>query len=345
MLIVATISKNSYTADKIEEIVRSGADVLRFNFSHGSPDEMAAKVKVAHEVIERCGYLGRVKILADLPGDKLRLGKYSNYATEEFPVVKGQQVRFVVGSEGDPAVGVPVDVTSFRGLVSVGDIICVGDGEVALRAIEVIDTNSFIAEALNDRYLPAMKAIHIGAAIDQRNHLTTQTRAHIAQLAAIRPDWVAFSFVNSAAYVDEARLLLNQNVVDGWHPQLMVKLESPAAMRNLSDIISRSDSVMVARGDLAITHPFEIVGLLQKKIIKEAQRQHKPVIVATQILDSILSYYTPQRAEVLDLTQIVLDGADGIVLAKETGISPTPGYSVAVARRIIDVVESGQYLL
>lgn len=345
MFVVATISKNSYTAGKIEEILRAGADVLRFNFSHGTPSEMREKVAVAHEVINRLGLMGKVKILADLPGEKLRLGKFVNTEKGEYPVKKGQKVILRTAKEGDPTVAVPVDVPSIKGLVRVGDVIYVGDGEIALQATAVLDDNSFEAVGLNDRYLPEMKAIHIGGSIDSREHLTAQTLEHLQSLLEIKPDWVAFSFVNSGAYLDRARALLDQYSTNEWKPLLMSKLESPQAISNLEEIVRKSDMIMVARGDLTLTCPFELTGILQKKIVKESKRQNKPVIVATQTLDSVLTYYTPQRAEILDLTNSVLDGADGVMLAKETGISETPGYSVEVAKKIITAVETARYLL
>lgn len=345
LYVVATISKNSYSADKIEEILLAGANVLRFNFSHGTPAEMRDKLAVAREVIAKLRLENKVKILADLPGDKLRLGKFTNFEGGEFPVQKGQKITLTAGAEGDPNIAIPVDVDRLDTLATVGDVILIGDGEIALRATKIVDAQTFEAEVLNSRYLPEMKGISIGSSIDKRNHLTTQTLAHLAELNQIRPDWVAFSFINSGVYIDEARRLLNAQMVDGWSPKLMSKLESPGAMANLEEIVQKSDLIMVARGDLALTHPFEITGLLQKKIVQVAKKYGRPVIVATQILDSLLSYYTPQRAEVLDLTNCVLDEVEGIVLAKETGISLTPGYSIEVAKKIIAAVESGRYLL
>ncbi len=337
--IIATISKNSYPAKKIEEIIRAGANVLRFNFSHGSPEEVRGKVQVAREVIAKLGLSGKVAILADLPGSKLRLGRF---AAGDYPVTKGQRIILKSAAESpDPAQFIPVDFPEIGNYVEPGQVITFGDGELACRVEKVLSKSEFSAEILNDRSVPHMKALNIGRAIDALDHFTPQALAHIQGLSAMRPEWVAFSFVRSGEDMRRWKELLRPHLAADWQPKSVAKLETIQAVDNAEAIAAECDCLMVARGDLGLAAPIENLGLYQKRIVAAAKKAGKEVVVATQILDSLLSYYIPQRAEVLDLTNIVLDGADGIMFAKETGISLTPGRSVETARAIIDAVEQG----
>lgn len=347
MMIIATISKNSYGSDKIEEIITAGADVLRYNFSHGNPEEMRGKIAVAHEVIDRLGVRGRVKILADLPGGKIRLGMIEAAGLVDKPQDAWHLLEVKVGEEYLFKSGVtspsqyefiPVDHPNIGTLATVGQAVVIADGELAFEILEIIGDDSFRARALNSYHIPVLKGINFGGAIDEIDHITDKTLEHIGELHIIKPDMVAFSFVNSAAYVHRARSLLVEHGIDTNTTPIVAKLESPKALENLDEIAQAADILMVARGDLGLTTPIEELGLSQKKICAAAKKHGKQVIVATMILNSLLSNYVPSRAEVLDLTNIVLDGADGIMLAKETGLSLTPGASVRMARRIITAV-------
>lgn len=339
MTIIATISKNSYGHDKIEEIITAGADVLRFNFSHGTPEEMRGKIAVAHEVIDRLGARDTVKVLADLPGGKIRLGMIEAGGIL-IPVQAGEIYLFKTGATSPSKHDfIPVDYPNIGSLATVGQAVVIADGELAFEILEIIGEDSFRARALNSYHIPVLKGINFGGAIDEIDHITDKTLEHIRELRSIRPDMVAFSFVNSAVYIQRARALLAENGIDTGATPIVAKIESPKALQNLDEIARAADILMVARGDLGLTTPIEELGLSQKNICAAAKKHGKSVIVATMILNSLLTNYVPSRAEVLDLTNIVLDGADGIMLAKETGLSLTPGASVRMARRIIDTVE------
>lgn len=342
MYIVSTISKNSYTADKIEEILRAGSHVLRYNFSHGTPGEMLEKISVARKVIHDLGLEKDVKILADLPGNKIRLGSFPQ---GECAVVPGQRVRFQSEKySDDPSRFIPVDHPGIGRLLQEGQEVSCGDGEIGFRVIRIVDENAFEAEALNAWHIPALKALNIGRGVDALDHLTPQTIEHIRHLSKVQPDWVAFSFVNSREYLLRAKqLVAAQNPM--LRPGFVSKVETPQAMEKMDEIIKESDIILFARGDFGLTCPIETLGLNQKRYVQKCKEYGKEIIVSTQILDSLLSFHTPSRAEILDLTNIVLDGADGIMLAKETGISRTPGYSVTVAKRIIEYVEQNAHVL
>lgn len=339
MYIVATISKNSYSADKIEKILQAGAQVLRFNFSHGNPEEMTQKIQVAREVITKLNLEDQVRILADLPGNKIRLGSFPG---GEYAVTQGQEVIFRSGvSSPDAREYVPINLEGISQYVTENEEISFGDGEIGFRVVRILGPDSFVAVALNSRYIPEGKGVNFGQAVDMFDHLTENTLAHIKHLKNIQPDWVAFSFVNSREKLADLKVLLDEHY-PGNTACIVAKIESPLGIQNIEEIIKVTDIIMIARGDLGLTVPFERLGLLQKQIIKLAKEKKKEVIVATQILDSLLDYYIPSRAEISDLTSIVLEGADGIMMAKETGISATPEHSVAVAKKIIDFVEDNR---
>lgn len=337
MYIVATISKNSYAPKKIEEILRVGAGVLRYNFSHGDPAIMTERFNTARAIIRNLGLENKVKLLADLPGNKIRLG---DFLVKESPVKQGDRFKFKTTSYSpDPTEFVPINFPSIGELVERKQIFTLGDGEIAFEVTEILDRHSFYARALNAGHIPALKGVNIARGIDELNHFTETTLAHLHKLINLKPDWVAFSFVNSAEYLRRAKELLKSHINDDWKPRIVAKIETPKGIENIDEIARETDIVLIARGDLGLLCPIEELGINQKKIIKAAKAAGKEVIVATQILDSLIDYYIPKRSDILDLTNIVLDGADGIMLAKETGISLTPGRSVSMAKKIIDVVE------
>lgn len=339
MYIVALISISSYAPEKIREIILAGATVLRFNFSHGTPSEMTERIRVARSVIDELGLRGQIKILADLPGDKMRLGKFE---PNHFHVKDGQRVVFRSGgASSDPADFIPVNYKNICDYLEVGQVLVLGDGECSLIVKEIHGPDSFTAEVFGNGFIPAERGIGIGPGVDGLDHITDKTLEHMANLPTIMPDWIAFSFVGNADYLRRAKLLLRQYALDDM-PVLVAKIETPDGVTNIDEIAQECDVLMVARGDLEITAPYELLGVYQKQIIEAARRNNKQSIVGTQILESLLERKIPTRSEILDLTNIVLDGADGIMLSQETGLSCTPGYSVAVAKKIINAVEQFQ---
>jgi pyruvate kinase len=341
MLIIATISKNSYAPAKIEEIITAGATILRFNFSHGSPAEMEEHIKVAREVITRLKR-SDVKILADLPGAKLRLGRFE---PSEFLVKAGQEVIFKSASGSVlPQEFIPVNAPEIGLLVQENQEISVGEGDPSFLVKKIIGPDSFQAISLNDGFVQTMKGFNVGIGVDELNHITADTLAHIKILPNIKPDLIAVSFVNSAKHLEEVRRLIKASFGSDQIPPLVAKVETIQGVEKIEEIAASVDWLMVARGDLALTAPYELLGVYQKRIIIAAKKAGKPVIVATQILESLLDKRRPTRSEILDLTNIVLDGADAIMFAKETGLSLTPGFSVKIAQDIINAVEKNKNL-
>jgi pyruvate kinase len=266
-----------------------------------------------------------------------------NFPTGHFDVEKGMPVTFKSAENSeDPNLFIPVEYPKIASYVKIGQEFSLMDGEVGFRVTKIVSDDKFVAEAVNKWHISALKGVNLGRSIDELEHITEKTVAHLKELHKINPEWVAFSFVNSGQFAKKTRRLLKDISTPSWQPKLVAKVETEKGVKNIDDISAVVDVVLVARGDLGLAMPYEKLGISQKKIVLSARKHKKLVIVSTQILDSLLSYFVPSRAEVLDLTNIILDGADGIMLAKETGISLTPGFSVSVAKKIIDSVEKSK---
>jgi pyruvate kinase len=337
MYIIATISKNHDQPDKIREIILAGASVLRYNCAHGSPAEVLHKIDLARAVIVEMGYETCVRIMADLPGAK---GRIASFPEKEFRIQKDQ--RLVIKdalSSTSASKYVPVEFEHLNSVAKEGLIISIDDGEITFEIERIIDAASFVVTALNGGLMRPNQSVNVPSQVDNLNHLTARALDHIRFLPQVCPDLVAFSFVNSASYITQANSVLQQYTTSTWKPKLAAKIESPRGVQNIEEIVQNVDVVIIARGDLGLTIPFERIGIAQKELIRVAKKYSKEAVVATQIMESVIDRHVPKRAEILDLTNIVLDGADGILLAKETGWSPTPGRSVKVARQIIECVE------
>ena len=343
MFIVATISKNSYAPEKIREIILAGASILRFNFAHGTPEQMFEHIQIAKTVISELDCKTSVKILADLPGAKLRLGQFAPF---EYPIKKGESFIFKSGNDSKhPTDFVPVKAKNIGKIVQVGQEISVSDGSPNFLVKEILSDESFIATALTHGLLTSMKGFNIGQKVDSLDHITPEFLAHAEKLSKIKPDLIAFSFVNSVDFLERAKAVLREKMGVEKLPPIIAKIETEKGLENIREIAQQADMLMVARGDLAITTPFELLGIAQKRIIQAAKAAGKPVIVATQLLESLLDSRVPTRSEILDLTNIVLDESDGIMFAKETGLSLTPGFSISIAKKIIEAVEKSKAIL
>ncbi|MCX4474625.1 pyruvate kinase [Micromonospora sp. NBC_01655] len=360
--IIATIGHGSHHDDLVRAIVDAGADVLRYN---------AATMKTLDETVERIVGARRaladrptspgpaaprtaVPIMVDLPFPR-RKQRLHTFRGAEHDVPGGKTFRFVCRHALQTGPDhVLVEVPTFDGVVTPGEVFVIGDGELAFRVTEVVDGDRFDAVALTKWYLSDGKSIHL-ARVPTR---AVDAARYVAEVAAafggVRPEYLAFSFVSDARDMTQIRSLLapyaaaphppanGPDVEAGWRPKLVAKIETSEAVRNIDEILDASDLVLFARGDLAIQAPYELLGIYQKHVVARARARDVPVIIATQVLETTMTRYVPNRSEVLDLTNLVLDGAWGVLLAKETSAPGNPVYPVTVAKRIIDqVVASG----
>ncbi|MFT8676213.1 MAG: pyruvate kinase [Acetobacter sp.] len=325
--IVATLGPASSDYDTIRDLAFAGADVFRFNFSHGTHRDHAARHAVVRQVEAE---LGRpLGILADMQGPKLRVG---SFAGGRVTLVAGQPFRFDLSDTPGDATRVCLPHPEIIAVAVPGSRLLMDDGRLAVTVEETgpgwLRTRVEIGGVLSDH-----KGVNVPDVTLPIPALTPKDRADMAFALDMGVDYIALSFVQRPQDLIEARELI------GERASLLAKLEKPQAVENLAGILALADAVMVARGDLGVELPPESVPLIQKRIIREARRLGKPVVVATQMLESMISAPTPTRAEASDVATAVFDGADAVMLSAESAVGQYPREAVRIMNRILWRVE------
>lgn len=326
--IVATVGPASSSPEMLHRLFLAGVDTFRLNFSHGAQDDHA-RVHAAIRALER--ETGRpIGILQDLQGPKIRLGPLAGGRRE---VAAGESLRFVLTPTDAAPDAIPLPHPEIFAAVAPGQDLLIDDGRVRVRVTgltgDSIEAEVIIGGALSDR-----KGVNLPGTLLAVSPLTPKDRADLAFGLELGVDWVALSFVQTPADVLEARALI------GDRAGLMTKIEKPQALERIEDIIRLSDAVMVARGDLGVEIPHEDVPGRQKELIRACRLAVKPVIVATQMLDSMVSAPTPTRAEASDVATAIYDGADAVMLSAESATGRFPVETVAMMARIIHRTET-----
>jgi pyruvate kinase len=327
--IVATLGPASHEEKMIEELAKAGADVFRINMSHASHDVLRQTVERIRNVEKRLNHpLG---ILVDLQGPKLRVWKFASGAVN---LVAGQ--KFTLDSHNDDngnAERVYLPHPEIIESVSVGDRLLLDDGKIALKATKVgngaIETEVIYGGKLSDK-----KGVSLPDTLLPTGALTEKDHADLLAGLAADADWIALSFVQRPEDIIDVR-----KIVQG-RAGVMAKIEKPQAIDRLEEIIKLCDAIMVARGDLGVELPLETVPGLQKRMIRMARRYGKPVVVATQMLESMITAPVPTRAEVSDVSIAVFEGADAIMLSAESASGQYPVEAVATMNKVAVAVES-----
>jgi len=325
--ILATLGPSSSSASQIRELFDAGADVFRLNFSHGTHEDHRARYFAIRE-LER--QLGRpIGILADLQGPKLRVGTFQDGTVELEP---GARFRLDLDTAPGDQQRAPLPHPEIFAVINPGMRLLLDDGRMSLEVERCgedhAETRVVTGGTLSDR-----KGVNVPEVVLPISPLTDKDRADLEFALDLGADWVALSFVQRAEDIEEAKRL-----IDG-RASVMTKIEKPAAIRVLSDIVDQSDAVMAARGDLGVEMPPEQVPGLQKAIISECRLAGKPVVIATQMLESMIHSPTPTRAEASDVATAVFDGADAVMLSAETAAGDYPIEAVAMMNRIISSTE------
>jgi len=305
-------------------------DVARINRSHGSFEEHEAAYAEVRKAARASGRA--VGVLVDLQGPKIRTGRFTDGSVT---LVEGE--RFTITVDDIPGDRQRVS-TTYKGLpgdVQPGDRLLIDDGKVTLRALEVTATD-VVCEVVIGGAVSNNKGINLPGVAVSVPALSEKDEADLRWALRLPADMVALSFVRDAADVDRVHEIMDE---EGVRLPVIAKIEKPQAVTNLKAIINAFDAVMVARGDLGVELPFEEVPLVQKIAIEMARRYAKPVIVATQVLESMIEDPRPTRAEVSDCANAVLDGADAIMLSGETSIGKWPTEAVKAMARIIESTE------
>jgi pyruvate kinase len=317
----------SGTAEQIESLLRAGADCFRLNFSHGSLDEHRVRIEAIREI--EAQYDQPIAVIADLQGPKLRIGRF---AAGTIALRIGQSFRLDL----DPALGdgsrVGLPHPELIRALPRGSDILLDDGRVRLevkrQGADFLETTVAAGTSLSDR-----KGVNVPGVVLPLGALTKKDRTDLTAALSFGVDWIALSFVQRPEDVIEARRLI------GDRAALIVKLEKPQALEHLDALIDLADGVMVARGDLGVELPPEEVPVIQRRIVAAVRNAGKPVIVATQMLESMISAPTPTRAEASDIATAVYEGTDAVMLSAETAAGAYPIEAVEIMSRISARVE------
>jgi pyruvate kinase len=329
--IVCTIGPASRDAETIAALCEAGMDVARLNMSHTAPDEVRTTARLVREC---AGAAGRaVALLLDLQGPKIRVGRLAKPVTVE----PGGRVVLTSGA-ASASDELPVTYDGLADDVSEGDRVLLSDGRVELRVLRVRPPR-VECEVITGGGLTSGKGVNLPGVKVSAPPLTEKDIDDIALAQQIEADYLALSFVRSADNVEELRGRVPKDVA------ILSKIEKDAALVELEPILQASDAVMVARGDLGTELPFEQVPLAQKRIVRRANALHRPVIIATEMLESMIERPRPTRAEVSDVANAVLDGTDAVMLSAETAIGRYPVESVRALSRVIKEVESSGAVL
>ena len=325
--ILATLGPASSSNETIERIFKAGCDVFRLNFSHGSVETHRQNLEWIRQLEEK--YNHATCILADLQGPKLRVGEFKNI---EESLKKGQKFILDTNSKLGDSERVNFPHSEIYDHLTPNTTLLINDGRIRLQIIEQ-NKDSLITEVLNDGVISNNKGVNIPDVILPIDSLTSKDKADLQKALEMNVDWVALSFVQQAEDIHKLK-----KIVDG-KALVMAKIEKPSAVKNIDDIIQAADGIMIARGDLGVEMPTEKVPIAQKNIIKRCRHYGKPVVVATQMLESMISNLVPTRAEASDVANAIYDGTDGVMLSGESAMGDYPVESVATMDRIIENVE------
>jgi len=325
--ILATLGPASNTPEMIEKLFRAGADAFRINMSHG---DQASKIELIEAIRALEKRTGRSStILADLQGPKLRVGKFADGKVE---LITGKAFRLDRDKTPGDATRVELPHREIFVAIETGARLLLDDGKLVLRVTDHgddwIETRIEVGGMLSNN-----KGLNVPDVVVPMAALTDKDRSDLAFALDQKVDWIALSFVQRPEDLAEARLLIQGRAA------LLAKIEKPSAIDRLEEIVEQCDGVMVARGDLGVELPPESVPPLQKRIVEVSRRLGRPVVVATQMLESMITSPSPTRAEVSDVATAVYDGADAIMLSAESAAGAWPVESVAMMNSIAEAVE------
>ncbi len=316
---------------RLTELIHAGMDVARLNFSHGSHADHAIAFREVRQASDQTSRA--VAVLADLQGPKIRLEKFANgFAQLETGSLFTITTEQILGSSERAS----TSYEHFARDVVVGDNVLLNDGLIRLRA-ESRDATSVTCRVLEGGRISDRKGINLPGVAVSSPPLTEKDAADLRFALSLRVDFVALSFVRSASDIDLVHQVMDEY---GVRVPVIAKIEKPEALDDLEGIVAAFDAIMVARGDLGVEVPLEQVPAAQRRVVQAANRAAKPVIVATQMLESMISSSRPTRAEASDVANAVLDGADAVMLSAETSVGDFPVLAVETMKRIISATAS-----
>ena len=327
--VIATIGPSSSGYDTLKEMIINGVDVVRLNFSHGDYKDHKETILNVRKISDELGL--PVSVLQDIQGPKIRVGKLNK---DKIKLNEGH--KFFITS--DNIIGNIDEISIDNNIISdikENERILIDDGKIELRVIKK-EKNKVKVEVMRGGVLLQRKGVNLPESDIKLSSLTEKDVNDLLFGLKNNVDWVALSFVRSEDDIIHLRKLIKKN---GYDTKIIAKIEKPQAIKNIDKIIIESDGLMVARGDLGVEMPMESVPIIQKKIVFKCNLACKPVIIATQMLESMVSQKTPTRAESNDVANAVLDGADAVMLSAESATGDYPLLAVESMNRIINSVE------
>ena len=330
--IVATIGPATADYDSLMEIIKAGVDVCRINFSHGSHETHLKTIELVRQIDDELGL--NICVLGDLQGPKLRIGEI-----EEGTILKdGTDIIVTV----EPCVGnaqkVYVNYKELPKDIRRGESILIDDGKVKLVVIDIPDSEHIVAKVISGGPLSSRKGFNLPQTKLSLPCMTSKDRKDLDFALKHEVDWIALSFVRSAEDVEQLRRRVSKVSED---TRIIAKIEKPQAVDNFDSILEVADGIMVARGDLGVEMPMESVPIIQKQIVAKCIQASKPVIIATQMMESMIESPTPTRAEANDVANAVMDGADAVMLSAETSVGKYALDTVEAVERILSTTEKG----
>jgi pyruvate kinase len=330
--IVATVGPACRSSEKLLELVQAGVDVFRLNFSHGSHADHLEVIERVLAINEQ--YNLHIGLLADLQGPKLRVGKIKDNA---LTLSEGDIITITNDESAEGTMdNIYMSYDQFAEDCQVGERILMDDGKLVFEVVDTNKKNTVRLKALHGGVLSSNKGVNLPDTNVKLPSLTEKDREDLEFILTQRVNWIALSFVRRASDLDPVKDAIEK----AKHPaKVMAKIEKPEAVRNIRDIIRAANGIMVARGDLGVEMPIEQLPMTQKELVHLCMQYARPVIVATQMMDSMISNPSPTRAEVTDVANAVLDGADAVMLSGETSVGKFPTLVIQYMSRIIAEAE------
>ena len=325
--IVATVGTATDDIQKIKSLIKAGVNVFRLNFSHGNHGDHLKRITYIRSAENELGC--NVAILADLQGPKFRIGKVK----EDIKVIKGSTYNFDKKTEIGDFSRVNLSHEEIYESLSIGSNILMDDGKLQFR-VKDISKNIIKTEVIVGGYIKSNKGVNLPDVVLNTSPLTSKDIEDLKFILNQEIDWIALSFVQKLRDVEEVKKYIEDKAC------IIAKIEKPSALKELNKIIGACDGIMVARGDLGVELPPEEVPGIQKDIILKCRQAGKPVIVATQMLESMIESPSPTRAEASDVATAVFDGADAVMLSAETAVGSFPIETVTIMDRIIFSAEN-----
>ncbi|MDF3077891.1 MAG: pyk [Sphingobacteriaceae bacterium] len=333
--IVATLGPASAKKEVLLSMIKAGVDVCRLNFSHGSQADHQEVINTIRQINQQ--YKTHVGILADLQGPKIRIGMVKDGGIH---LVNGNTIEITTNEKIGDDDQIYITYESFPKDVRVGEVILLDDGKIQMKVLATNNKDTVSCEIVHGGILTSRKGVNLPNTKVSIPSLTEEDLANLEFALQNDVEWIGLSFVRTAEDIVELKRIISQS---GKTARVIAKVEKPEAIDNIDAIIEVTDGVMVARGDLGVEMPMEQVPVLQKMIARKCREASKPCIVATQMLESMITTPRPTRAEVNDVANSVLDGADAVMLSGETSVGEFPVIVIETMHKIIRNIEDTAY--